>query len=111
MPLTQELVCELQPRERPYKKHDAGGLYLLVSSRGSKSWRFAYRFNGRSNMLSFGSARYISLANARRQREAARALLMLGIDPKEARDRVKAAGVSEREVREAVKKLIPKTFA
>jgi hypothetical protein len=109
--LTQELVRELRPRERPYKKHDAGGLYLLVSPNGSKGWRFVYRFNGRENMLSFGPAKYISLNSARKQREAARALLKLGIDPKHARDRVKTAGITERDILQAVKQLIPKALA
>nr|WP_245656997.1 Arm DNA-binding domain-containing protein [Meinhardsimonia xiamenensis] len=35
------------PSDRPYKKADQFGLYILVKPNGSKHWRFKYRFGGK----------------------------------------------------------------
>jgi len=72
------LVCD----GAPAKKHfDGGGLYLDVRANGSRYWRMAYRFAGREKLLALGIYPEVSLAEARRRRDEARALLRSGADP------------------------------
>ncbi|HMG58425.1 MAG TPA: Arm DNA-binding domain-containing protein, partial [Burkholderiales bacterium] len=44
---------------------DGGGLYLQVSPTQSQSWIFRYKRQGRSREMGLGSARDVSLAQAR----------------------------------------------
>lgn len=71
---------------------DGKGLFLLISPKGGKWWRFKYQIQGNTKMLSFGTYPEVSLAGARKQREEARELVAAGIDPGEIR---KAAKVAE----------------
>jgi integrase len=95
-PLTDTAVRNLKPAAKPYKKSDGGGLHLLVTPKGSKLWRMAYRFQGKQKLLSFGKYPIISLSKARSERDAAKALLADGIDPSSIRK-------AEREKREEPK--------
>lgn len=52
-----------------------------MQTKGSKLWRFRYRFGGRANMLTFGAFPAVSLIDARARREEARKLITNGIDP------------------------------
>ena len=67
--------------EKAYKLFDGQGLYLLVNPKtsrnpkGSKYWRFKYRFHNREKSLSFGVYPEVSLADARGKLEKARKLL------------------------------------
>jgi len=70
-----------QRRQRPFKLSDGGGLHLLVQPGGSKLWRLKYRFDGKEKLLSFGKYPGVSLAAARKKRQAAKELLAQGIDP------------------------------
>ena len=44
---------------------DGGGLYLQVAKGGSKSWLFRFKSDGRSRWHGLGTARDVSLAEAR----------------------------------------------
>lgn len=46
MKLTNTACSAAKPKEKPYKKADGVGLYLLVNPDGSKYWRRKYRFAG-----------------------------------------------------------------
>lgn len=81
MPLTAAEVKNARPGEKDYKLGDAGGLYLLVTAKGSKSWRLKYRFNGKERRLTFGLWPEVSLAEARERRDDARRLLRENKDP------------------------------
>ncbi|WP_172823799.1 Arm DNA-binding domain-containing protein [Paracoccus aminovorans] len=35
MPLTDAKLCNLKPREKPFKANDGHGLYVLVSTTGA----------------------------------------------------------------------------
>jgi integrase len=74
-----------RPKPSPYKMSDGYGLYLLVTPTGSKLWQMAYRFGDRQRKLSFGAYPAVGLADARRQRDQAKALIAKGIDPSEAK--------------------------
>lgn len=82
MSLNEVIVRKAEPRPRPYKMFDGGGLYLAVQPSGSKLWRLKYRYGGMESILSFGAYPTTSLANARRKRDRARQLLASGRDPR-----------------------------
>ncbi len=65
MPLTDIALRNAKPKEQPYKLFDGGGLFLYVTPSGSRLWRLAYRFAGKTKQLSFGPYPTISLADAR----------------------------------------------
>jgi len=80
-PLTDTAIKKLKPKDKPYKKGDSYGLYILVHPNGSKYWRQKYRINGREKLLSHGTYPLISLLEARELRDKARKLINDGIDP------------------------------
>jgi integrase len=83
--LSQFVLTNAKPREKPYKLTDGDGLSLIVQPNGSKLWRFRYRFGGKENMLTFGAFPEVSLADARERRTEARKLLAKSIDPSQQR--------------------------
>lgn len=72
-----------QIERKPYKVSDFEGLFVLVKVSGSKSWRFKYRIDGKEKLLVIGNYPAVSLAQARKSRDNAKALLAEGIDPNE----------------------------
>jgi integrase len=85
MPLSDIKIRNLKPKEKPYKVSDFEGLFILVKVSGSKSWRFKYRLDGKEKLLVIGDYPAISLAQARKERDSAKALLAKGFDPNEAK--------------------------
>jgi len=84
--LTAQEVKALQPKDRRYKKHDTGGLYIEVGPGGGKWWRFRYQFQNKEHRLSVGTFPAVSLKEARIQRDEYRIMLSRGIDPKSHRE-------------------------
>lgn len=72
MPLTDVRIRSLKPADKPHKYSDGGGLFLFIPPSGSKLWRMAYRFEGKSRLLSFGAYPAVSLKDARERRDEAR---------------------------------------
>lgn len=66
------------------KHSDGGGMYLLVKA-GGKYWRMDYRFTNKRKTLALGVYPAVSLAQARKRRDAARELLAAGNDPSAAK--------------------------
>jgi integrase len=83
MPLTDTQIRSLKPKDKPYKVADFQGLYVTVAPSGSRLWHMKYRIDGREKRLSFGAYPAISLAQARKLRDEARARLAAGEDPGE----------------------------
>ena len=73
--LTDTKIRNAKPGQRPIKLSDAGGLHLLITPRGSKLWRAAYRFGGKQKTLAIGIYPAVSLKAAREQRDEAKRLL------------------------------------
>jgi hypothetical protein len=78
---------------------DEKGLYLFVTTKGAKSWRFKYRFGDRPDgkpgqverKLVFGTYPDVTLQEARDARDDARRLLRQGVDPGVRRKQEKAS--------------------
>lgn len=85
MKLTDMVIKKAKPKDRAYSLADGKGLSLLIEPNGSKGWRFRYRFESKAKMLSFGIYPEVTLLMAREKREAARKLLMEGINPSDER--------------------------
>ncbi|QWA09506.1 tyrosine-type recombinase/integrase [Sodalis ligni] len=90
MPLSVRQIETLKPQEKPYKLADGGGLFLHITPTGNKSWRLKYRFEGKEKLMTFGLFPAITLGEARKQRDKARALLAAGVDPSEEKKSRKA---------------------
>lgn len=81
MSLTATKVKSLKPEKTQKKHFDSKGLFLLVTPKGGKWWRFKYRFNGKEGLISLGTYPEVSLAEAREQRDEARKLVRKGVNP------------------------------
>ena len=101
-PLSQIKVRTAKPKEKSYKLADTDGLFLLVTERGGKWWRFKYRFDGKEKLLSLGTYPEISLADARERRDEARKQVAHNIDPGALRKAMKQAETGERETFEVI---------
>lgn len=79
--LTDTKLKNLKPKEKLYKVVDRDGLYVAVSLKGTVSFRYDYRINGRRETLTIG--KYgpdgISLAEAREKLVEAKKLVSQGI--------------------------------
>lgn len=93
--LTVAAVKSAVARAVPYKLADGGGLYLLVNPKGSKYWRYKYRYGGIEKVLAFGVFPEVGLQEARKRHQEARAQLREGSDPSQIRRVQKAAAVRE----------------
>lgn len=92
--LTNVAIKAFKPASKPYKKSDSGGLFLLISPNGSKSWRFAYRFDGKQKLLSGGPFPATTLLAARGWRDMMKHQLALGLDPSAERKAAKGRAVA-----------------
>mgnify|MGYP000149051080 CR=1 FL=1 len=76
------------------KHSDGGGLYLHVKAAG-KYWRMDYAIHGKRKTLAIGVYPAVSLAQARKARDAAKAQLAQDIDPSTAKRKEKAARAAQ----------------
>lgn len=90
MALTDTAVRALKATEKLQKISDGEGLQLWVMSHGSKLWRYAYRYDGTQKSLALGQYPTVGLAEARKRRDEAKALLASGVDPSRQKQRQKA---------------------
>lgn len=82
MPTLTEAQCKnAKPKDNAYKLFDGGGLHLWVSSKGSKVWRIAYRYEGKQKTISLGEYPLITLAQARIKLSEIKTSLLSGVDP------------------------------
>ena len=81
MALTDTALRQAKPTEKARRISDAKGLYIEISPSGGKLWRLKYRFDKKEKRLSLGVYPEVSLAQARKDCDAARELLAQGIDP------------------------------
>jgi integrase len=79
------------PGKKQTAFHDGENLFLYVTSKGQKWWRFKYKFNGKNQLISLGTFPAISLADARVKAYECNSLLKNGVNPAEHRKQAKAA--------------------
>lgn len=79
--LTDTRIRGTKPGEKTKRLFDGEGLYLEVTAAGGKYWRLKYRFGGKEKRLALGVYPAVSLADARKGRDQARAALREGKDP------------------------------
>lgn len=91
MRLTSTGIKNIKPNGKTQRLADSRGLYLEISPKGGKWWRFRYQFEGKENRLSLGVYPDVSLKDARDRRDDARKLVASGIDPSENRKAKKEA--------------------
>ncbi|MGH8434535.1 MAG: Arm DNA-binding domain-containing protein [Pseudomonas sp.] len=89
-------LAALQPKDKPYKVGAGAGLYLEVKPNGSKLWRLKYRFGGKENKISMGAFPAVSLAQAIKARDKARATIKTGTDPSAIRKAERDAQATQR---------------
>src|SRR3546814_8780147 len=78
---------------KPGRHSDGGGLYLFIDKHRRRRWIFMYAKDGKRTELGLGSARDLSLANARIEATKLREVLVIGGDPKAERakdDRIRS---------------------
>ena len=77
---------------------DLKGHFILIKLSASKSWRFKYRVDGKEKLLVIGDDPAHRLAQTRKACDAAKVLLVQGIDPDEAKQEGKRVrGAAKRE--------------
>jgi len=101
MALTDTTIRLAKPGGSNRKLADGKGLYLLVTSSGSKLWRLKYRIDGKEKKLALGSYPEVGLKEARARRDVARQAAQAGNDP----------SVAKRDARNAKRIAAANTFA
>lgn len=81
--LNDEIIEKAEIRDKNYKLYDKNGLYILVTTKGSKIWRYKYRFNKLEQTLSLNKYPDVSIDEARKRVKEARECLRQGHDPRE----------------------------
>ena len=97
MSLSDAKVRNAKPQAKPYKITDGEGMFLLVTSSGSKYWRLKYHFAGREKLLALGVYPEVSLGDARERRTQARKAIAAGNDPGEVKREAKRLAVLQTE--------------
>ncbi|MDE4027903.1 tyrosine-type recombinase/integrase [Glaesserella parasuis] len=98
-PLTNTQVEKAKSKDKDYPLSDGKGLYLSVTTKNSKLWRFNYKkpFTKKRTEISLGKYPEISLAQARKIREEYLELLAQDIDPKIYRQNIVDEEILKRE--------------
>ena len=81
MALTELTIKNLKPKDKSYRVTDSEGLALQVTPTGTKLWRWRYYFQGTQQLLALGKYPQVTLAEARKKRDDARALVEEGKHP------------------------------
>ena len=91
MSMTDTKAKNAKPKEKTYKLGAGKGMYLEVTPKGGKYWRYKFRFGGKEKRLALGVYPDVSLKKAGRRHDEARKLLDDGIDPSEVKRAQKLA--------------------
>ena len=70
MPLTDTVIRNAKPGEKPYPIRDEKSLYLIINPSGSKWWRWDYRFAGKRETLSMGVYPEVAESSTRQARRS-----------------------------------------
>ena len=82
MALTDTTIRQqARPQAKAFKLADGGGLFLYVTPKGGRLWRWKYRYDGKEKVMSFGAYPAVTLAQARELHRQGREVLAAGVDP------------------------------
>lgn len=90
MPLTDTAIKKLKAQSKRYRKTDGDGLLIEVMPSGKKYWRYRFTLNGKPGLFTIGEYPFISLADARMQRNESKTLVSKNINPNEHKKEQKA---------------------
>jgi len=93
MKLTNTIIRNAKPKDKPYKLADGHGMFLVVQPNGAKYWRLKYRFANKEKLLAIGVYPEVTLAQARERRADARKVLSAGNDPAQIKQEAKRLAV------------------
>ncbi len=74
-------IDNAKPKDKRYSLVDGGGLQIEINPGGSKTWRFAYRLDGKQQKVTIGEYPAISIKEARDEHERMRAMVERGESP------------------------------
>jgi Arm DNA-binding domain len=90
MPPGKLTAVAVRNATKPGLYGDGLGLYLQVSTFGTRSWIFRFMLDGVARKMGLGAVHTVSLAEAREDALAARSMVRKGIDPIEAQKEERA---------------------
>lgn len=79
--LTNTKIKAAKAKDKNYNLSDTDGLFLLITPKNKKLWRYRYTFNRKRNCISLGSYPSTSLAEARTLRNEYEKNIEKGISP------------------------------
>lgn len=88
---TQIKNLKPEPGKKVTRHYDGNGLFLFITPKGQKWWRFKFAFAGKAGMLSLGTFPAVTLADARAKAEELKTMIKQGINPAINRKAEKAA--------------------
>lgn len=91
---TQIKNLKPEPGKKVTRHYDGNGLFLFITPKGQKWWRFKFTFGGKAGMLSLGTFPVVTLKEAREKAEELKNMIKRGINPAENRKATKAAETS-----------------
>ena len=81
--LSDSKIRTLKPTEKITRFIDSAGLYIEVRPNGKKFWRYRFQWLKKTLMMGLGEYPIVSLADARKKRDEAKALLDQNLNPLE----------------------------
>lgn len=90
MPLTDVQIRKTKASGDDYQIADGNALYLVIRKKGTKTWRYEFRLEGKKQKYHYGNYPEITLDNARKIHAVARQLVELGKHPSTLLDDAKA---------------------
>jgi len=90
--LTDTKLKALKPKDKLYKVSDRDGLYVVVLTSGTVSFRYYYRINDRRETLAIGRYGQITLSEARGKLFEAKRLIAEGMSPSIEKQKKKELG-------------------
>jgi integrase len=109
--LTDTKCRAAKPKAKNYILSDGGGLYLLITPKGGKYWRYKYRIAGKEGRHAIGVYPEVTLEDAREAHRDARKLVAAGDHPVEAKREAVVAKVVEREKNRPFAEIADEWFA
>lgn len=91
--LSDTKIRSLKPTDKIYRVMDSLGLYIEIRPNGRKYWRYRYQWQKKTTMMGLGEYPMVLLAEARRKRDDAKAILIGGENPSQANKDNEMSGI------------------